>query len=55
MLLSSRGLPRNPNAYGPLTDNRDFSHVDGQPVPIGTGQKRRLIKNKEYAVSKEQK
>jgi len=41
----SRGLPKNPNASGPLTDNKDFSFVDGRPTPLGKGQKRRIISN----------
>merc|ERR1712071_223149 len=47
----SRGLPRNSNASGPLTDNRDFSFVDGTPSPLGKGQKRRLILNQLHAVT----
>jgi Mitoribosomal protein mL52 len=45
-----RGFSRNPNAYGPLTDNRDFSYVDGRPVPIGVGQSERVLKHRKYAV-----
>ena len=45
-----KGLSRNPNAYGPLTDNRDFSYVDGRPVPIGVGQSERVLKHRKYAV-----
>lgn len=46
----SRGLPKNPNASGPLTDNKDFSFVDGRPTPLGKGQKRRIISNQLLAV-----
>jgi len=41
----SRGISRNPNASGPLTDNCDFSFVDGRPTPLGKGQKRRIVLN----------
>ncbi|XP_032784652.1 39S ribosomal protein L52, mitochondrial isoform X2 [Daphnia magna] len=43
------GLPRNPNAYGPLTDGRDFTFVDQRVTPIGAGQLKRLEKHRIYA------
>ncbi|EFX81184.1 hypothetical protein DAPPUDRAFT_303595 [Daphnia pulex] len=43
------GMPRNPNAYGPLTDGRDFTFVDGRPTPVNSGQRRRLEQNKLHA------
>jgi len=46
---SSNGMPRNPNAYGPLTDKRDFSFLDGRAVPMGSGQVKRALKQKNYA------
>ena len=48
--ICSRGLPRNPNASGPLTDKPDFSFIDGRPTPLGKGQKRRMILNHLRAV-----
>ncbi len=45
-------MPRNPNAYGPLTDKRDFSFLDGRAVPMGSGQVKRALKQKNYAVRK---
>jgi hypothetical protein len=46
-----RKLPANPNTNGILTDKPDFSYLDGRPAEIGIGVKRRLEKQKEYAVS----
>jgi hypothetical protein len=43
-------MPRNSNAYGPLTDGRDFTFVDGRPTPVNSGQRRRLEQNKLHAV-----
>lgn len=50
-ILFRNGLPRNPNAYGPLTDGKDFTFLDGRPTPIGVGQKKRIEKHKAFAVS----
>ena len=33
-----------------MTDNRDFSFVDGRPTPLGKGQKRRIVLNQLRAV-----
>jgi hypothetical protein len=52
MIVFRNGLPRNPNAYGPLTDGRDFTFVDGRSTPVAPGQLKRLEKNKLHAVSK---
>jgi hypothetical protein len=41
----------NPNTSGILTDKPDYSYLDGRPAEIGIGVKRRLEKQKEYAVS----
>lgn len=41
----------NPNTSGILTDKPDYSYLDGRPAEIGMGMKRRLEKNREYAVS----
>lgn len=30
-----RGLPENPNAFGPLTNLPDYSFLDGRPTPLG--------------------
>ncbi|KAK4876660.1 hypothetical protein RN001_009166 [Aquatica leii] len=43
----ARGLPMNPNASGVLTDAADYSYLDGRPVPYGTRQKNRIIKQKQ--------
>lgn len=31
----ARGLPRNPNTAGPLTDLPDYTFMDGRPTPLG--------------------
>jgi hypothetical protein len=41
----------NPNTCGVLTDKPDYSYIDGRPAEIGVGVKRRLEKQKEFAVS----
>ncbi|KAK2584111.1 hypothetical protein KPH14_006552 [Odynerus spinipes] len=43
------GLTENPNAFGPLTNLPDYSFKDGRPVPLGVGQKKRMIKQQQYA------
>ncbi|XP_004520622.1 39S ribosomal protein L52, mitochondrial [Ceratitis capitata] len=44
-----KGLPGNPNAFGPLTNLPDYSFLDGRPTPLGANQKRRLQKQQEIA------
>ncbi|XP_039501631.1 39S ribosomal protein L52, mitochondrial [Drosophila santomea] len=46
---ASRGLPENPNAFGPLTNMPDYTYLDGRPTPLGANQKRRLLKQQEIA------
>lgn len=41
--------PKNPNAYGVLTDSPDYTFLDGRPTPYGPGQKRRIEAQKELA------
>lgn len=36
---------------GILTDGADYIFLDGRPTPFGTKQKRKLLLQKEYAVS----
>ena len=43
------GRSGNGNTYGPLADLPDWSYADGRPAPLGTGQQKRLAKQKEYA------
>lgn len=45
-----RGLTLNPNSFGPLANFPDYSFKDGRPVPYGINQKRKIEKNREYAV-----
>jgi large subunit ribosomal protein L52 len=45
----STGRSGRGNTYGPLTDLPDWSYADGRPAPLGTGQLKRLIKQKDYA------
>jgi len=44
-----KGLPKNPNAYGPLTDGPDYSFIDGKPTPPGTGKIKRAVKHLEIS------
>ncbi|XP_033210553.1 39S ribosomal protein L52, mitochondrial [Belonocnema kinseyi] len=44
-----KGLTANPNAFGPLTNLPDYSFKDGRPTPYGVNQKRKIVKNREYA------
>ncbi|XP_039955535.1 39S ribosomal protein L52, mitochondrial [Bactrocera neohumeralis] len=44
-----KGLPGNPNAFGPLTNLPDYSFLDGRATPLGSNQKRRLKKQQEIA------
>ncbi|XP_016986386.1 39S ribosomal protein L52, mitochondrial [Drosophila rhopaloa] len=46
---AEKGLPENPNAFGPLTNSPDFTYLDGRPTPLGANQKRRLLKQQEIA------
>lgn len=31
----ARGLPKNPNTAGPLTDLPDYTFIDGRTTPLG--------------------
>lgn len=42
-----RGLPKNPNASGILTDSPDFSFLDGRSTPYGARQKVRMQKHRQ--------
>ncbi|TMW43642.1 hypothetical protein DOY81_011280, partial [Sarcophaga bullata] len=44
-----QGLPSNPNEFGPLTNLPDYTFLDGRATPMGSNQKRRLIKQQEIA------
>uniref|UniRef100_A0ABK9NGE1 Large ribosomal subunit protein mL52 n=1 Tax=Glossina morsitans morsitans TaxID=37546 RepID=A0ABK9NGE1_GLOMM len=44
-----RGLPANPNTFGPLHTLPDYKFSDGRPTPMGSNQRRRLIKQREIA------
>ncbi|KAH8275257.1 hypothetical protein KR026_003978 [Drosophila bipectinata] len=46
---AGKGLPENPNAFGPLTNMPDYTFLDGRPTPLGANQKRRLLKQQEIA------
>ncbi|XP_064641504.1 large ribosomal subunit protein mL52-like [Lineus longissimus] len=35
------GLPRHPNAHGPLVDLPDYTYLDGRPTPLTFGQRKR--------------
>ncbi|XP_034940490.1 39S ribosomal protein L52, mitochondrial [Chelonus insularis] len=43
-----KGLPSNPNAFGPLTNLPDYSFTDGRPVPFGVKQYLRIQKQRKY-------
>ncbi|XP_005178355.1 large ribosomal subunit protein mL52 [Musca domestica] len=43
------GLPANPNEFGPLTNLPDYTFLDGRPTPMGSNQKKRLIKQQTIA------
>ncbi|XP_075165963.1 mitochondrial ribosomal protein L52 [Haematobia irritans] len=43
------GLPANPNSFGPLTNLPDYTYLDGRPTPMGSNQRKRLIKQQEIA------
>jgi len=44
-------LPINPMDRGVLTDGADYIFLDGRPTPFGMKQKRKLLLQREYAVS----
>ncbi|KAI8117147.1 39S ribosomal protein L52, mitochondrial [Lucilia cuprina] len=44
-----QGLPENPNEFGPLTNLPDYTFLDGRPTPLGSNQRKRLIKQQEIA------
>ncbi|XP_034477355.1 39S ribosomal protein L52, mitochondrial [Drosophila innubila] len=46
---AAKGLPENPNAFGPLTNLPDYTFLDGRTTPLGSNQKKRLIKQQETA------
>ncbi|XP_017027753.1 large ribosomal subunit protein mL52 [Drosophila kikkawai] len=46
---ADKGLPENPNAFGPLTNMPDYTFLDGRTTPLGSNQKRRLLKQQEIA------
>ncbi|SPP73570.1 39S ribosomal protein L52, mitochondrial isoform X1 [Drosophila guanche] len=46
---ADKGLPENPNAFGPLTNLPDYTFLDGRPTPLGSNQKKRLLKQQEIA------
>lgn len=33
-----RGLARNPNTHGPLTNLPDYTFMDGRPTPLGVSE-----------------
>ncbi|XP_073844870.1 mitochondrial ribosomal protein L52 [Musca autumnalis] len=44
-----KGLPANPNEFGPLTNLPDYTFLDGRPTPMGSNQKKRLLKQQAMA------
>ncbi|XP_063245035.1 large ribosomal subunit protein mL52 [Bacillus rossius redtenbacheri] len=44
-----RGLPENPNSFGPLTNLPDYSFRDGRPTPLGVGQYQRVLRQQDFA------
>ncbi|EDV59650.1 39S ribosomal protein L52, mitochondrial [Drosophila erecta] len=46
---AAKGLPENPNAFGPLTNLPDYTYLDGRPTPLGANQKKRLLKQQDIA------
>lgn len=44
-------MPLNPMDKGILTDGADYIFLDGRPTPFGMKQKRKLLLQREYAVS----
>nr|XP_033324000.1 39S ribosomal protein L52, mitochondrial [Megalopta genalis] len=43
-----KGLPANPNVYGPLITLPDFSYRDNRPSPYGSNQLKRILKHQNY-------
>ncbi|CAH1638527.1 unnamed protein product [Spodoptera littoralis] len=44
-----RGLSINRNAEGILTDAPDFTYLDGRPTPLLIKQKKRMLRQREFA------
>ncbi|XP_013112560.2 large ribosomal subunit protein mL52 [Stomoxys calcitrans] len=44
-----KGLPANPNAYGPLSNLPDYTYLDGRATPMGSNQRKRIVKQQEIA------
>ncbi|KAJ8715912.1 hypothetical protein PYW08_013197 [Mythimna loreyi] len=44
-----QGLCLNRNAEGVLTDTPDFTYLDGRPTPLLQKQKKRMLRQREYA------
>lgn len=42
-----KGLPPGPQASGPLTDEPDWSYIDGTPGPMNKGQSLRYLRDQE--------
>ncbi|XP_039755502.1 39S ribosomal protein L52, mitochondrial [Pararge aegeria] len=45
----SKGLSANRNAEGVLTDSPDYTFLDGRPTPLLVKQKKRMLKQQNYA------
>ena len=43
-----KGLPGSPCASGPLTDDYDWSYIDGTPGTLTKGQSLRYIRDQEF-------
>ncbi|XP_049958501.1 39S ribosomal protein L52, mitochondrial [Schistocerca serialis cubense] len=43
------GLPENPNKELSLINSPDYTFLDGRTTPLGVRQKKRLLKQQEYA------
>ncbi|XP_015595224.1 39S ribosomal protein L52, mitochondrial [Cephus cinctus] len=46
---AKKGLTKNPNAFGALTNLADYTFLDGRPTPYGIRQKTRINKQINYA------
>lgn len=46
-----KGLPPSPSACGPLTDDPDWSYIDGRPGTMNIGQTKRYQRDQEFAES----
>lgn len=51
IFIYRKKLPLNPMDRGILTDGADYIFLDGRPTPFGMKQKRKLLLQREYAVS----